>query len=415
MLNMPVLAQYVHKIAPNANMLRWQNVRNLNRTYFSIKMHKAASQMTHMFIRPELLQLYLADSLTESLLQISVMPTQLRSLCVQNTGTNDVGYELAIRNLETLEYLCILCTSMVSAKVLIYDASLPYSTRVYPQLCQLVIDSYAPTFISDIEQPQSNPFPKLKVLMCDGIFPFNAPKVLLNGLNRITHLKFMVDWTLYTTLENEHILNKDAFGSLYFLSTELRHTSQYEFGEDEGIKALIKTSVELSSFTRVLKLPRSSYSEPNGFLLSLEFPPYLRQLTLPLKPIDIDDLIVLLFKLDYLQQVTVNFQCCLWCSRTQEPSDENIRKYRHKFIEVNASVNTLNVNIIGSRFALKTAENIVLLADVLSNVLRVQFYSHPQTGEDTLCYIYKARLRTIYRDNKRLQQVKFTGSQTEIL
>ncbi|KAI9473353.1 hypothetical protein BX667DRAFT_508330 [Coemansia mojavensis] len=398
------LTNSIHRIAPNAKGLFMAKSVPARLSATSMAINNMVDEVAPVFIQKQIVWLYLHRFSTRPLLNMNTMPTGLNSLVLQCTLSTNLDYELVIRNSNTLEHLQITCLQESYVSTLVYSAEYPKCTRVYPQLRRLVIDSHLSQAIS---LPQTNPFPKLKTLICRGTFPFSSPHIFYSGLSQFCHLDIDMHLDLMNMFMANKILDKHAFKNLYYLRLGWAKPNQHNFTKERA-KALIKAAIELSSKTRALNLYNSYGPDIGNVFESAELPTYLKQLHMPAIPLSIHNLVNLFDKLKNLENATACVFCGLECSESIGPSQEHIQEFQQLYKQNNASVYNLCVKAAGYEHFRKVAETMVLLADILPNIYRMSIYPNSKTSTSQHQYIEQAKTQAVYEGNTRLANVKFS-------
>ncbi|KAJ1814374.1 hypothetical protein LPJ56_004870, partial [Coemansia sp. RSA 2599] len=148
--------------------------------------------------------------------------TQMRRISIARHKGTQQHIELIRRNAQTLEVIHIKNVTTHALVKMTYRGA-KQGTMVYPRLRELYIASCSGYRSRSYNEPTCDPFPALRVLDCQGHFPFASPVVLDQGRSHISVLRIDADRQLLEILESGGVLEDGSFKHLSLLSLGWRH------------------------------------------------------------------------------------------------------------------------------------------------------------------------------------------------
>ncbi|KAJ2365976.1 hypothetical protein IW150_006067 [Coemansia sp. RSA 2607] len=333
----------------------------------------------------------------------------LRRITVTGHKGTQQHVELLRRNASTLEVVRIRNATAHAVVKMTYRGS-KYGTLVYPRLKRLHISYCVGRRSNSHPQPTCDPFPMLRVLECEGHFPFASPIVLDQGRQHISVLKIDVDADLLRILDESHILKPGSFKQLEKVSLGWSQKKYAPRGDHAN--RLFAKALSISDTAHVVHNCNLILSEFTEVVMpEIRFSDSLRVLNLEGTFLTIDDAIRLLC--GFKRLVTATLALREGSRNVRMPTAEEIAQHRKQFKGYTASVSKINISNLSFTNSRRAAEFLVLMTAILKSINKIvvgrRYVSRPTSVVSRVEYVRK---RPMYAKNKRIRAVEYIVDNT---
>ncbi|KAJ2707693.1 hypothetical protein FB645_000464 [Coemansia sp. IMI 203386] len=331
----------------------------------------------------------------------------LRRISIAKHKGTQQHIELIRRNAQTLEVLHIKNATTHAFVKMTYRGA-KQGTLVYPRLRELYITSCSGYRSMKHNQPTCDPFPVLRVLDCQGNFPFATPIVLDHGRNHLDVLRIDADRNLLEILGNSNVLEDGSFKYLNVISLGWRH--RVASPSDNHANQIFVKAINMAPFASTVEncgLHVSDFEQ--SVLPKINFSDHLRTLNLEGTVLTMKDTVKLLSKFKRLDDASISLK--------EEPTDNNIRmptveslqEYQRELKSYSSSnVGVLNIRHAHYKNSRRAAEFLVLMTSIMTSIRKIvvgrKNISRPDSIVRRVSFVLR---RPIYKTDDHVNSVEY--------
>ncbi|KAJ2889226.1 hypothetical protein FB639_000003 [Coemansia asiatica] len=405
--NLDEYTRLFHQLLPSKKIVNvFKPYNNQSPTKFA-DAYKSMSNFTFQLVGTDICH-FSSDgvNITKSLVD-NLKSASLRKISIAKHKGTQQHIELIRRNAQTLEVIHIKNVTTHALVKMTYRGA-HKGTLVYPRLRELYITSCAGYRSLKHNQPTCDPFPALRVLDCQGHFPFATSVVLDCGRSHISVLRIDADRHLLDILDESGILEDGSFKYLNLMSLGWRH--RVATPRDEHANQLFVKALNMAPFASTVEncgLRIVNFAE--NILPKINFSDHLRTLNLEGTFLTMKDAVKLLSKFKRLDTAYVSLNEEPAASTVRMPTVEELQGYQSELKAFSFSnVSVLNVRHANYKNSRRAAEFLVLMASIMTSIKKINLGRKHVTRPDSIVrrvsYVLR---RPIYKTDDYVNSVEY--------